>query len=108
MPDLVGLAVCEARDVGHEEAVVVVATDVDGPALGALTWPGAWIVMAQDPGPGSRVRKWDNVRISFRRADGDEAGDHEPCLPSPSPDDLDAHATLDGAWLPSSTEQRSE
>lgn len=92
VPDLVGLPVHEARDVGHEAAVVVTATDPDGPALGALTWPGVWIVTAQDPVAGSRVRKWDNVRITFRRADGDEVGDREPRLPPPSPDDLEAHA----------------
>jgi len=97
VPDLVGLPVHEARDVGHQAAVVVVAADVDGPPLGELTWPGLWIVTAQDPGPGSPVRKWDNVRITFRRADGNEADDREPRLPPPSPDDLAAHATLDDA-----------
>ena len=97
VPDLVGLPVHEARDVGHEAAVVVVSMNVDGPALGALTWRAVWIVTAQDPGAGSRVRKWDNVRISFRRADGDESGDREPRLLSPSLDDLEAHATLDDA-----------
>jgi len=97
VPDLIGLPVHEARDVGHQAAVVVVAVDVDGPALGALTWPGVWIVTGQDPGAGARVRKWDNVRITFRRADGDEAGDREPRLPPPSPDDLEAHAALDEA-----------
>lgn len=97
VPDLVGLPVDEARDVGHQAAVVVVATDVDGPALGALTWPGVWIVTGQDPDPGSPVQKWDNVRITFRRADGNEAGDREPRLPPPNPDDLEAHATLDDA-----------
>ena len=96
VPDLVGLPVSEAREVGHEAAVVV-AADVDGPPLGALTWPGVWIVTAQDPGSYARVRRWDNVRIMFRRADGDEAGDRQPRLPSPSPDDLEAHATLDDA-----------
>jgi len=48
VPDLVGLSVDEARDLGHQAAVVVVATDVDGPALGALTWPGVWIVTRQN------------------------------------------------------------
>lgn len=95
VPALVGLHVREARDVGHEAAVVVVAAELDGPPLGLLTWPGVWVVTAQDPEPGCYVRRWDNVRITFRRADGNEAGDREPRLPSPRPDDLKAHATLD-------------
>jgi len=97
VPDLVGLPMHEARDAGHHAAVVVVAADVDGPPLGALTRPGVWVVTAQDPSSGSSVAKWDNVRITFRRADGNEAGDREPRLPPPSPDDLETHATLDDA-----------
>lgn len=95
VPDLVGLSVHQARDVGHEAAVLVVAADVDGPPLGALTWPGAWVVTAQDPGVGSSVQKWENVRVSFGRADGNEAGDREPRLPPPSPDELQAGAGPD-------------
>ena len=95
VPDLVGLHVRLARDVGHDAAVVVVAADVDGPPLGSLTWPGVWVVTGQDPVAGTRVPKWDNVRIAFRRADGGETGDREPRLPSPSPDQLETHATRD-------------
>jgi hypothetical protein len=95
VPDLVGLGVSLAMDAGHEAAVVVVAADVDGPPLGSLTWPGVWVVTDQQPVAGSRIPKWDNVRVTFRRAGGNEAGDREPRLPSPSPDQLKAHATLD-------------
>jgi hypothetical protein len=92
VPDLVGLLV---QDAGHEAAVVVVvAADVDGPPLGALAWPGLWVVTAQDPEPGTEVGKWENVRVTFRRADGGEAGDREPRLPLPIPDDLEAHRPL--------------
>lgn len=94
VPHVVGLPVHEARDVGHDAGVLVVSADVDGPALGALTWPGVWLVTAQDPDAGFRVQKWDNVRITFRRADGDEVGDREPRLPPPSPDALEAHANF--------------
>ena len=50
MPVLVGLAVPVAREVGHAAAVVVVAADLDGPPLAALTWPGVHVVTSQDPG----------------------------------------------------------
>lgn len=95
VPDLVGLEVDRARDVGHEAAVVVVAADVDGPPLGSLTWPGVWRVTAQDPGAGSHVAKWENVRVACKRADGDEVGDREPRLPTPDPEGATAHATPD-------------
>ena len=100
VPDLIGLAVPHATDVGHGAAVVVVAAEVDGPPLGSLTWPGDWIVTEQAPVAGSRVPKWANVRVTFRRADGNEAGDREPRLPSPNPGHLEAHATLDDEQVP--------
>ena len=95
VPDLVGLDVDQARDVGHEAAVVVVAADLDGPPLGSLTWPGSWLVTEQNPAAGSHVTIWDNVHVVFRRADGDEAGDREPRLPSPNPDGAKAQAIPD-------------
>ena len=96
MPDLVGLEVRAAGEVGHAAAVLVVSADVDGPPLGVLSWPGTWLVTRQQPAAGSSVARWDPVHITFRRADGDDAGDREPRLPSPSPDDRRAQATLDG------------
>ena len=42
VPRLVGLAVREARNAGHEAGVVMVAADVDGPPLGsALRGPAS-------------------------------------------------------------------
>ena len=92
MPDLVGLPVPLAREVGHDAAVVVVAADLDGPPLGALSWPGVHVVTAQDPAAGTLVASWDVVRIAFRRADGDAAGDREPRPPPPDPGELEAEA----------------
>lgn len=94
-PALVGMSVPIARTAGHEAGVLVVAADLDGAPLAYLTWLGVWIVTAQDPPAGSDPDKWGNVRISCERADGNEVGDREPRLPSPSPDELQAHATLD-------------
>lgn len=66
VPALVGLSVREARRVGHDSGVVVTSTDVDGPPLGALTWPGTWIVTGQQPAAGSRVERWSAVAIEFK------------------------------------------
>jgi hypothetical protein len=74
VPALVGMRVREARATGHTARVVVVSSDLDGPPLGALTWPGIWIVTAQRPAAGSRVPRWSTVVIQFKElpgADGD-------------------------------------
>jgi hypothetical protein len=71
VPLLVGLTVREARRVGHDGGVVVTSADADGPPLGALTWPGIWIVTAQRPIAGSHVERWSAVVIEFEKRPGD-------------------------------------
>lgn len=90
-PDLVGLTVPIARRVGHDSGIVVIGPDLDGPPLGALAWPGTWIVTAQDPSPGHRVPRGATVTIEFEkfRDDGD-AGDREPRRPLPQPQAVQA------------------
>jgi hypothetical protein len=86
VPQLVGMIVADARQAGHEAGLVVVSADVDGPPLGGLTWPGIWIVTAQDPVPGVLVARWGNVVIEFEELRGGEgAGDREPRIPLPDP-----------------------
>jgi PASTA domain-containing protein len=65
VPSLVGMTVREARRLGHGSGVVVTSADIDGPPLGALTWPGTWIVTAQRPVAGSHVERWSAVVIEF-------------------------------------------
>jgi hypothetical protein len=65
VPILAGMTVREARRVGHDSGVVVTSADIDGPPLGALTWPGTWIVTAQRPTAGSHVDRWSTVVIEF-------------------------------------------
>jgi hypothetical protein len=55
VPSLVSMTVGEARSAGHHSGVVVTSADADGPPLGALTWPGTWIVTAQRPIAGAHV-----------------------------------------------------
>jgi beta-lactam-binding protein with PASTA domain len=70
VPSLVGMTVPEARRVGRDTGVVVTSADMDGPPLGALTWPGTWIVTAQRPTAGSQVERWSTVVIEFRERPG--------------------------------------
>jgi hypothetical protein len=91
VPMLVGLSVRDARNTGHQAGVVIVSADVDGPPLGALTWPGVWIVTTQRPVPGTRVPRWENVVIEFEELRGGEhAGDREPRIPPTGPGALTA------------------
>jgi hypothetical protein len=86
VPSLVGMTVSEARSAGHHSGVVVTSEHVDGPPLGALTWPGTWTVTAQRPIPGSHVERWSTVVIEFKeRPGGGGAGDREPRVPLPEP-----------------------
>jgi hypothetical protein len=78
VPELVGMAVPDARQAGHRAGLVVVSPDVDGPPLGALTWPGIWVVTTQRPAPGTWLRRWDNVTVGFEELRGGEgAGGRE-------------------------------
>lgn len=93
VPLLVGLAVPDARGVGHRAGVVVVSADADGSPPGGLTWPGIWVVTAQRPAAGTRVPRWGNVAIEFQESRGGEhAGDREPRIPRPGPGALAAEA----------------
>jgi hypothetical protein len=84
VPSLVGLTVPAARKVAWDAGVVVAAEDPDGPPLGALTWPGVWVVTAQHPAPGSVMRRRGSVIVDFRKGPpGDETRDHEPRWPLP-------------------------
>ena len=71
VPSLIGMTVREARNVGHRSGVVVTSADIDGPPLGALTWPGTWTVTAQRPVAGSLVERWSTVVIEFKEPPGE-------------------------------------
>jgi hypothetical protein len=91
VPDVVGITIWDARRVASEAGVALAQPDPDGPPLGALTWPGVWLITEQQPLPGSRVYRWDSVRVRFRSVDDDGmAGAREPLRPLPDPDVLTA------------------
>jgi hypothetical protein len=84
VPDLIGLTVRAARTLGTQAGVALAQADPDGPPLGALTWPGTWIVTAQRPGPGSVLHRWGSVVVDFAPGTpGEESGDREPRRPVP-------------------------
>ncbi|HXB48657.1 MAG TPA: PASTA domain-containing protein [Streptosporangiaceae bacterium] len=70
VPSLIAMTVSEARSKGQHSGVVVTSADADGPPLGALTWPGTWIVIAQRPVAGARVARWSMVAIEFKELPG--------------------------------------
>ncbi len=84
VPRLVGLTVEEALLLGHRAGVVVTSRDVDGPPLAALTLPGVWVVVGQEPLPGARVPRAAAVVVDFEEQDG-EGGVREPLRPAPLP-----------------------
>jgi hypothetical protein len=86
VPQLVGMIVADARQVGHEAGLVVVSADVVEPPLAGPTWPGIWLVSTQHPVPGIWLPRWDNVVIEFEELRGGEgAGDRELRMPLPAP-----------------------
>ena len=111
VPDLVGLTVRIARRIGHENGFVVIGPDADGPPLGALTWPGTWIVTSQDPAAGTRLVRGERVVVRFRQEPGGgTAGVREPRRPSPSPlsareeAEVEAETSTEAAETPAEVE----
>lgn len=82
VPDLVGLEVPQARRLADSLDLFITSGNPDGPPIGALTWPGRWVVTAQRPPRGALVARaaWIVVDVEER---GGEAGDREPRIPNP-------------------------
>jgi hypothetical protein len=96
VPNFIGLTVPIARQIGHDTGIVITAKDLDGPPLGTLTWPGTWVVTAQEPTSGHRLPRGALVMIEFEKFPGDgRAGDREPRRPLPQPEVLQAMQDLD-------------
>jgi beta-lactam-binding protein with PASTA domain len=63
VPDVVGMPFHIARDLASDAGVALANPDPDGPPISSLAWPGLFYVTSQSPPPGTRVRRWDSVRI---------------------------------------------
>ncbi|KQV05583.1 MULTISPECIES: PASTA domain-containing protein [unclassified Kitasatospora] len=82
VPDIVGLLLPHARTVASNAGLALATGDPDGPPVGALTWPGVWVVTAQHPAAGARMRRWGSLVIEFKELPG-TAEDREPRRPPP-------------------------
>jgi hypothetical protein len=92
VPALVGLDVRDAREACIPSNLVPVSDDPDGESLGSRTWPGYFVVTAQDPAPGLLAKRGDTIVVSFVREGGpDDANDR--IAPEPPPSTLTARAT---------------
>lgn len=91
VPDVVGLPFHVGYDVASEARVVLANPDPDGPPISALAWPGLFLIVRQDPAPGTSLEEWDSVRVEVVKH-GD-APDREPADSRPSPPVDVAHAT---------------
>ena len=80
VPDVVGLVVDDARSIAGAAGVVLAQPDPDGPPLAALTWRLPVTVASQDPPPGTPVRRYASVVVTWSP---DEAGVREPRRPVP-------------------------
>ena len=83
VPAFVGLSIQDARGLANAADVVLTGGRPDGPPLGALTWPGNWVVTGQDPSAGAVVDRGSWVVISFENRGGGDSGDREPRVPRP-------------------------
>ncbi|MHB1172998.1 MAG: hypothetical protein ACYCZY_11030 [Lacisediminihabitans sp.] len=63
VPHLVGLEVPHVREICHSIGLVPVSRDLDGRPLGELTWPGVFVVTAQDPKPAAFLQPGDVIVI---------------------------------------------
>ena len=80
VPDVVGMVVDDARAAAVAADVVLVQPDPDGPPLAALTWRQPVTVATQDPPPGTLVRRYASVVVTWNR---DESSVREPRRPVP-------------------------
>lgn len=80
VPDVIGLVVDDASDVAVAAGVVLAQPDPDGPPLSALTWRKPVVVLTQDPPPGTPVRRYASVVVTWSR---DGTGVREPRRPGP-------------------------
>ncbi|MCZ2815179.1 PASTA domain-containing protein [Modestobacter sp. VKM Ac-2984] len=85
VPSIVGLEVQVARRVANTAGVELAQPDPDGPPLGALTWPGRYRVVGQEPAAGSVLHRWDSLVVRTEPVDDGAAGVREPRRPHPDP-----------------------
>ena len=79
-PDVVGMVADEARRVAQAAGVVLAQPGLDGPPLSGPTWRLPVTVTAQDPSPGTVLRRWESAMAWWS---SEEGGVREPRRPLP-------------------------
>ncbi|AWB86093.1 hypothetical protein [Mycetocola zhujimingii] len=87
VPDVVGTIFSIGRAMATEAGVTLANPDPDGPPIGALAWPGIFIITRQEPEPGAILHRWDSVQVWVR---ADEASSSVTLLPTATPPSLSA------------------
>lgn len=82
VPHVIGMSWDDARQVLHDNGLVGVGSDPDGPPLAALGWPDG-VVTDQSPESGARVPAGSPVTLWVERGGG--SGVREPRRPKPKP-----------------------
>lgn len=65
VPDVVGLPFRVGQDVASAAGVALSNPDPDGPPIGALAWPGHFVITSQQPPAGAEVHRWDSVAVEI-------------------------------------------
>ncbi|MCS4276609.1 hypothetical protein M2390_001803 [Mycetocola sp. BIGb0189] len=75
VPDCVGQPVHIARDTARELGLSLANIDIDGPPVGALSWPGLYYITSQNPLAGEPANEGDWIFVTIAAHDpGDSAG----------------------------------
>ena len=85
VPDVVGMIFGIGRALATEAGVTLANPDPDGPPIGALAWPGIFIITHQEPEPGTTPYRWDSVQVWVR---ADEASSSVTRLSTATPPSL--------------------
>jgi hypothetical protein len=64
VPQVVGLPFHVARDLAAEKELALASFDPDGPSIGSQAWPGLFYIASQYPEVGSRLRRWESIRVT--------------------------------------------
>jgi uncharacterized protein YciI len=84
VPDLVGLAVGDARAKAHSSGFSIATGDPDGAPISFYVSHGHWVVTAQVPLPGVLAPLHSPIVVEIEeRGGGGESGDREPLVPQP-------------------------
>lgn len=76
----------DADRVAYSAGLKLAQADPDGPPLAALTWPDDYWITGQRPSPGSRLRRWDPLIVTWSAspADGGVREPRRPVVPTKS------------------------